>query len=58
MQSAFDAAMLPDVKMNPDEMVAAIDVIKDKTGDLEFAKANLKNLGHCGRQREVFDSFN
>ena len=43
----FDAAMLPDVKMNPDEMVAAVDVIKDKTGDLEFAKANLKNLGQA-----------
>ena len=33
-KSIFDAAMLPDIKMNPDEMVAAVDVIKDKTGDL------------------------
>ena len=43
----FDAAMLPDVKMNPDEMVAAIDVIKDKTGNLEFARANLKSFGQA-----------
>ena len=46
-KSIFDAAMLPDIKMNPDEMVAAVDVIKDKTGDLEFAKGNLENLGRA-----------
>ena len=46
-KSIFDAAMLPDIKVNPDEMVAAVDVIKDKTGDLEFAKGNLENLGRA-----------
>ena len=43
----FEAAMMPDIKMNPDELVAAVDVIKDKTGDLEFARANVQNMGRA-----------
>ena len=45
----FEAAMMPDIKMNPDELVAAVDVIKDKTGDLAFAQANIQNMGRAMR---------
>lgn len=45
----FEAAMMPDIKMNPDELVAAVDVIKDKTGDLAFAQANVQNMGRAMR---------
>ena len=46
-KEVFEAAMMPDIKINPDELVAAVDVIKDKTGDLEFARANVQNIGRA-----------
>ena len=43
----FEAAMMPDIKMNPEELTAAVNVIKDKTGDLDFARVNLQNMGRA-----------
>lgn len=43
----FEAAMMPDIKMNPDEVATAVNVIKDKTGDLDFARVNLQNMGRA-----------
>ncbi len=43
----FAASMLPDIKMNPDEIANAMNVIMEKTGNLDFATANIKNMGRA-----------
>ncbi len=43
----FDAAMKSDIKMNPDEIVSAMDIIMTKTGNMKFAKANIENMGRA-----------
>ena len=43
----FEAAMKSDIKMNPDEIVSAMDIIMTKTGNMKFAKANIENMGRA-----------
>lgn len=44
-QSIYDAAAAPDVRINSDEITAAVESIIEKTGDLDFAQANIRNIG-------------
>ncbi len=41
----YDAAMAPDVKLDPGKITSAIEEIVEKTGDLEFAEKNIRNIG-------------
>jgi len=41
----YDAANAPDIRVDPGQITSAIEAIVEKTGDLEFAKANINNIG-------------
>jgi hypothetical protein len=41
----FAVAQAPDVRVDPGEITAAIEAIVEKTGDLDFARENLRNIG-------------
>jgi hypothetical protein len=40
----FEAARLPEIKLDPTEIVSALEVIMTKTGDLQFAEDNIRNV--------------
>jgi hypothetical protein len=40
----FEVSNLPDIRISPDQLLSAVEQIVEKTGDLEFAKRNLKNF--------------
>jgi hypothetical protein len=40
----FEAARSPDIKIDPTEIVSAVEVIMTKTGDLKFAEENIRNV--------------
>lgn len=40
----YDIARAPDIRADPSEIIAAIEAITTKTGDLEFAERNLKSI--------------
>lgn len=40
----FDVARQPEIKINPDRIIEAVDQIIDKTGDLKFVEDNLDNI--------------
>jgi hypothetical protein len=40
----FEAAQSPDVKLDPTEIVSALETIMTKTGDLKFAEDNIRNI--------------
>lgn len=44
-QSIYDMAAAPDIRVNSDEITAAIEGIIEKTGDLKFAQDNIRNIG-------------
>jgi len=44
-QQIFDIAQAPDIKVDPSEITSAIEAIVEKTGDLDFARDNIKNIG-------------
>lgn len=43
--SIYEIAQAPDIRVNPDQITAAVEQIVEKTGDLEFAEANIRNIG-------------
>jgi hypothetical protein len=43
-REVFTAAKAPDIKIDPSEIVSALDVIMTKTGDLKFAEENVRNV--------------
>ena len=43
----YDVANAPDIRVGPSEITAAIESIVTKTGDLEFARANIENIGYA-----------
>jgi hypothetical protein len=43
-REVFKAAKAPDIKIDPSEIVSALDVIMTKTGDLKFAESNVRNV--------------
>lgn len=40
----YKAAMQPDVKIDANEIIDAMDQIMEKTGDMDFARANIDNI--------------
>ncbi|WP_018169087.1 phage tail tape measure protein [Thioalkalivibrio sp. ALMg9] len=40
----FDTARAPDIRVDPSEITSAIESIIEKTGDLQFAEDNLRNI--------------
>jgi len=40
----FDVAQAPDIRIDPSQIISAIEEITQKTGDLDFAQANMRNL--------------
>jgi len=41
----LDTAQMPDIRVNPGELLEGVEVIVEKLGDLDLAKANLRNIG-------------
>lgn len=41
----YEAAQAPDIRVDPGEITSAIEAIIEKTGDLKFAQANMRNIG-------------
>jgi len=46
-QRIFDVANSPDIRADTSELLAAIEVIQTKTGDLDFAVENIENIGRA-----------
>ncbi|MGO2354634.1 MAG: phage tail tape measure protein [Marinomonas foliarum] len=44
-QTIFDVAQEKEIRVDPSQITAAIEAIVEKTGDLEFAKNNIRNIG-------------
>jgi hypothetical protein len=40
----FEAAQLPHIKLDPSEIVSALEVVMTKTGDLEYVSKNIENI--------------
>lgn len=43
--SIFELAKSPELRVNPGEIIGAIEEIVEKTGDLKFAQENIRNIG-------------
>lgn len=41
----YEAAKAPDIRVDPGEITGAIEDIVEKTGDLKFARDNIRNIG-------------
>jgi len=41
----YEVAQMSDVRVDPGEITGAIEAIVEKTGDLEFARQNIRNIG-------------
>ncbi len=41
----FEAAQAPDIRVDPGQIIAAIEKIIEKTGDLGLAESNIRNIG-------------
>ncbi|EGJ49053.1 tail tape measure protein [Desulfocurvibacter africanus] len=44
-KSIYEAAQAPEIRVDPSEITSAIEAIVEKTGDLVFASANIRNIG-------------
>lgn len=45
----YEVAQMPDIRLDPAQLLDAVDKIVEKTGDLDFAAANLRNIGLAAR---------
>ena len=43
-QLIYDTSLAPDIRIDPSELTGAIEKIVEKTGDLEFARNNIRNI--------------
>lgn len=43
-KKVFEVAQAPDIRVDPAQILDAIDVIVEKTGDLDMAEANIRNM--------------
>jgi hypothetical protein len=41
----YETAQAPDIRVDPSEITSAIESIVEKTGDLDFAEKNIRNIG-------------
>lgn len=44
-KKVIETAQMEDIRLNPDQLLDAIDKIVEKTGDLDLAQDNLRNIG-------------
>lgn len=44
-QRIFEVAQMPNIRVDPGQLTSAVESIVEKTGDLEFAQNNLRNIG-------------
>ena len=44
-EQVYAVARADDIRVSPDQIIAGIDAIVEKTGDLKFAQDNMRNLG-------------
>lgn len=51
-EEIYKTATLPDIKVDASDMVSAIEVIMTETGDMDYARKNLENIG---RAMSAFD---
>jgi hypothetical protein len=64
-RAVFEAAKSPDIKIDPTEVVSALETIMAKTGDLKFVGANIRNIALAiqaageagGPMGDVFSEF-
>jgi hypothetical protein len=64
-RAVFAAAKSPDIKIDPSEIVSALEIIMEKTGDLKFAEDNIRNVALAiqaageagGPMGDVFSEF-
>ncbi|CCG55807.1 putative phage protein [Brachyspira pilosicoli WesB] len=49
----YKAAMQPDIKIDANEIVDAMNQIMEKTGDMDFARSNIENIGRAMRAFDV-----
>lgn len=52
-EAIYKAAMQPDIKIDANEIVDAMNQIIEKTGDMDFARSNIENLGRAMRAFDV-----
>lgn len=48
-EAIYKAAMQPDIKVDANEIIDAMDIIMTKTGNMDFAKENIENIGRAMR---------
>ncbi len=48
-QKVFQVAQMPDIRLDPAQLLDAVDTMVEKTGDLDFAMANLETMGRAMR---------
>ncbi|MBX9634111.1 MAG: phage tail tape measure protein, partial [Magnetospirillum sp.] len=48
-KEVFAAAQMPDIRLDPAQLLDAVDTIVEKTGDLDLARTNLVNMGRAMR---------
>lgn len=41
----YEVAQMPDIRINPDELIASVEELVKQTGDLGYAERNLRNFG-------------
>ena len=44
-KTLYDAAQASDVRIDPDELLSAVDAVIEKTGDIKLATDNIRNMG-------------
>lgn len=49
----YRAATMPDIKVDASELVSAMEAIMTQTGDMDFARANIENIGRAMRAFDV-----
>lgn len=52
-EAIYKAAMQPDIKIDANEIVDAMNQIMEKTGDMDFARSNIENIGRAMRAFDV-----
>ena len=44
-QTIYEAAQAPDIRVDPSQIIGAVEAIMEKTGDLKFTTDNIRNIG-------------
>lgn len=52
-EEIYRAATMPDIKVDASELVSAMEAIMTQTGDMDFARDNIENIGRAMRAFDV-----